>query len=297
MRRKSTNLSKVGAAVFLATSVGILVTRRLIFVQKGEVLENVLYKSDEIIIQKLQQGDASNKILIVLGNGWNVSVDEENKVTEHDPFFLLPTGEVKLLSGKGYEIITAYFPFECSGIEQPGRELASFINTYYQGYKVFLIGHSKSGVCFANLSKWLNVDGKDANIITAAAPFDGVKSDDENLSKLNNFEKVIYPIIIVPHRTNDDITMNSEFLNDVADFSGLETRNFYCVRTLLQKPSDPIAFLLKWVDTKLEIGGDGMVGLLEQKPPVEPTKEFIIDASHQSSMQKAIKLLISEGIL
>lgn len=297
--RKSTNLSKKLTILFLLAIIGGFGTIKTIFVWKGERLENVAYKSINLIVQTLKKGSANKKTLVVIGNGWNVSVDANDRVTEHDPFFLIPNDEVQLLKGKGYEIVTAYFPFECEGLKPAGKELAHFINTHYQGYKVILLGHSKSGVCFANLSKWLKADGEDAKIITVSAPYGGVSSVEDNLQKLENpFQRWLYPKIIVPHQTNNDITEGSEFLEEMADYSGLTTRDFYCIRSLVPENSfNPITRFLIWVDTKLEISGDGIVGFAEQKPPVEQKQELIVRASHQGSMQEAIKLLIEEEIL
>ena len=303
--RKFDHLFKKIITIFLVVILVLAISLAIlsnIFVVKGQLLKHIVYKSENLIIQvlKKRKGAPEEKTLVVLGNGWNVSVDENDRVVKHDPFFLLPKAEVKLLQEKGYEIITAYFPFECSGINQSGWELARLIDREYKGYKVILLGHSKSGVCFANLSKWLEADGKDATIITVSAPYGGVKSDEENIEKLNTVQQWIYSKMIIPHKTNDDVTKGSTFLLRVADFSGVATRNFYCVRSLLPEEAslfDPITNALRWVDKKLEINGDGMVGFEEQQPPLVPKKEFIIGASHQSSMQKAIKLLLKEGIL
>lgn len=299
--RKLPNLSKVTIVFILIVVAITFIVIITTFTFKGNYMKNISYKSENVIIQTLVKANkdtSDKKTLIVLGNGWNVSVNQDDEVTEHDPFFLIPLTETKLLKQDNCEIITAYFPFECQGLNQAGLELAEFINEYYDGYEVVLIGHSKSGVCFANLSKWLRADGEDVTIVTVSAPYGGVKSDEENLQKLNQIQKWIYPKIIVPHRTNDDITINSEFLMEIADFSGLDTRNFYNIRSFLPETTyNPLMLVFKWLDNKFQIGGDGMVGVEEQKAPVEPKKEFIIRASHQSSMIDAIKRLKKEGIL
>lgn len=299
--RKLKGLSEI-TSIFLLVFISIFAVLKKIFVFKGEHLKDIIYKSDNLIVQTLKKGNKKHgKKIVVLGNGWNVSVvDKNDRVTKHDPFFLLPKAEVKLLEGrKDCEIITTYFPFECSGIEQASWELAQLLNDKYEGYEIILLGHSKSGVCFANCSKWLHADGENATIITVSSPYGGVKSDKENLQKLNEFQQWLYPKIIVSHRTNNDITIGSHFLMERADFSGLSTRNFYCVKSLLlEKTSlNPIEIALKWVDHKLDINGDGIVGFAEQTPPIEAKKEFVVKTSHQGSMQEAIKLLKKEGIL
>lgn len=53
--------------------VGITIFLRIIFVCNGEILENVLYKNENIIIQQVQDG---NRNLIILGSGYSVSIDE-----------------------------------------------------------------------------------------------------------------------------------------------------------------------------------------------------------------------------
>lgn len=297
--RKSTSLSIF--MVLLIVSLIIYVIIRSIFSFKGDVLKNISYKSKNLIIQDLVRHTSSGlKILVVLGNGWNVSVDTNNKITEHDPFFLTPRDEANILKeNKNYDIITAYFPFECDGLNQSGIELVNYINKKYKNYKVIMIGHSKSGVCFANACKWLKVTVKDSLVITVSSSYGGVKSDKENLEKLTTgFSKWLYPKIIVSHRTNDDITKNSKFLKEVADFSGLESRSFYNIRSKLpRKTYKPMELLFRWLDNKFEIAGDGIVGYDEQTSPILNCKEFSIEATHQSSMQIAIKLLKKEGIL
>ena len=297
--RKSKSLLKV-TGIFLLVSIVAFISIKKIFVFRGQYLEDILYKSKNLLIQKLEKSkhQEGRKTLVVLGNGWNTSVDSNNKVTTHDPFFLLPKTEVRLLSGKNYEIITAYFPFESLGLNQAGWELAQFINNQYKDYRIILLGHSKSAVCFANASKWLEANGLNATIITVSAPYGGVNSDKENCQRLNAFQQWLYPKIIVSHRTNDDITKSSPFLLKTADFSGVSTRNFYCVKSILpEKSINPIDLVLEWVDSKFEIEGDGIVGWQEQKPPIKPDKEFVVKKSHQGSMQEAIKILKKEGIL
>lgn len=271
---------------------------RSIFVCKGYKMKDIQYKTNNLIIQKLRKGRSNT--LVVLGNGWNVSVDNKNYITQHDPFFLLPKGEVKLLSegNREYEIISAYFPFECNGIEESGIELAKYINKNYKNYKIILLGHSKSAIQFANLSKWLDTKGNVVKIICVSAPFGGVISDEENLSKLNWLEKKLYRKIIVPHKVNDDITKNSNFLENVADYSGLFSRDVYLVRSMVNPHIlSPINNFLYYFDNKLGINGDGVVGFNEQYYRCGWTDHIIVDWCHKDSMKKAIKELKKQRVL
>ena len=103
--RKSTNLSKKLTILFLLAIIGGFGTIKTIFVWKGERLKNVAYKSINLIVQTLKKGSANKKTLVVIGNGWNVSVDANDRVTEHAPFFLIPNDEVQLLICKCITIL------------------------------------------------------------------------------------------------------------------------------------------------------------------------------------------------
>lgn len=85
---------------------------RHVFQCRGYRMKNIIYKNNNLILQRLKKGKA--KTLVVMGNGWNVSLDSNNRITKHDPIFQIPKGDLKLLHGciMDYEIITAYFPFE-----------------------------------------------------------------------------------------------------------------------------------------------------------------------------------------
>ena len=145
------------AIVILAC--GYFVWRR-IFQCKDYPIKDVLYKDSNLIIQKLKKG--KSRTLIVVGNGWNVSLNDNNRITEHDPIFMIPKRELNLLSGGNadYEVITVYFPFECEGIDQSARGLANYLNHNYCDYRIILLGHSKSAVQFAQTLNYLEKDEK-----------------------------------------------------------------------------------------------------------------------------------------
>lgn len=271
----------------------------IIFITNDYMFKNIVYKSNNFVLERMQKGKKDSTVL-VYANGWNISVDAKDKVYLHDPIATLPKAEIKLLASEGkekYEILFGFYPFEASGLNDPSIELAKFLNENYAGRKIILLGHSKSAVHFANAAKWLDANGSDCKTILISPPFGGVNSDDVNLGKLNKLQSFLYRRFIVKHKVNDDITKGSYFLENIADFSGLSSREVYLIRSKVSSEDKSlINQFFVFLDSKLEIEGDGMIGYEEQKCPYD-CKEISIIANHQSASQVAIKELIKRKIL
>lgn len=283
------------AIVILAC--GYFVWRR-IFQCKDYPIKDVLYKDSNLIIQKLKKG--KSRTLIVMGNGWNVSLNDNNRITKHDPIFMIPKKELKLLIGGNadYEVITVYFPFECEGIDQSARGLANYLNHNYCDYRIILLGHSKSAVQFAQTLNYLEKDEKKVKLIFVSPAFGGVISDKKVMSTLGLLDRIIYRIIFVPHKVNDDITKGSYFLTKIADFSKISKHEAYLIRSRIgRKPFDMINAYLIHLDRKLSIIGDGIIGYNEQYCKANWTQEFTVEASHSGSMALAIRKMKDLAIL
>ena len=235
-----------------------------------------------------------------MGNGWNVSLNDNNRITEHDPIFMIPKKELKLLIGGNadYEVITVYFPFECEGIDQSARGLANYLNHNYCDYRIILLGHSKSAVQFAQTLNYLEKDEKKVKLIFVSPAFGGVISDKKVMSTLGLLDRIIYRIIFVPHKVNDDITKGSYFLTKIADFSKISKHEAYLIRSRIgRKPFDMINAYLIHLDRKLSIIGDGIIGYNEQYCKANWTQEFTVEASHSGSMALAIRKMKDLAIL
>lgn len=268
--------------------IGGIVLLRNIFVVKGETLENVVYKSENLIIHVAKEGEEESKRLVILGSGYSLSIDEENRIESHDPLMIFPS--MKQYS-KGTTVMSIYYPFQSRGLEEAGRELSNFINSELNEYdEITLIGHSKCGVCFANASKW--IDRKVA-IVTISAPFYGTPSADEKLisEKLNFIERVAYSMIFSNHNVDKDIMPNSRFMKRV-DYSGLENHwHINVVSTCPQKTFNPIEILLKYMDKRVEIFGDGIVPKESQEKSFPNTTSREIKATHATSLEKGIEVI------
>ncbi len=279
MEKKITIFILVGIIVLIAIGV------RIIFVCNGSVLKNVLYESKNIIIQQTQKG---NRNLIILGSGYSLSIDEQNKIVNHDPLMILPNIEFQEET-----ILSIFYPFESRGLEEAGKELSLFINSVMQDYdNITLIGHSKCGVCFANAAKWIKC--KNVNIVTISAPFHGTTMADkeEMFKKLNWFEERIYLLIFSNHNVDKDIIPNSNFLQN-ADYSGLENyTHINIVSECPEKSSNPLDVVLKYLDKRGEINGDGIVSKTSQQSlSYSNTMEKDIKATHATSLELGTEIL------
>ena len=85
---------------------------RSVFVRKGQLIPNVNYKSKNLLIHIPKQG--GKRRLVILGSGYSMSVDQNNRVIHHDPLMILP-------SLKQYEdgttVMSIFYPFESEGLE------------------------------------------------------------------------------------------------------------------------------------------------------------------------------------
>lgn len=259
--------------------VGITILLRIIFVCNGDVLENVLYKSNNIIIQQVQEG---NRNLIILGSGYSLSINEQNKVVSHDPLMVLPNEET---------VLTIFYPFEANGLEEAGKELSTFVNSIAQEYdSITLIGHSKCGVCFANAVKW--IQSENVTVVTISAPFLGTPMADKDtmFQNLNWIERTSYSLIFSNHKVDQDIIPNSNFIQN-ADYSGLKNcTHINIVSKCPQKSISLLDIILTYWDKKSGITGDGIVPNSSQQALCYPnTIEVEIEATHATSLNIGIE--------
>lgn len=265
--------------------LGIAIMWRMIFVCNGDILKNVLYKSNNIIIQQVQEG---NRNLVVLGSGYSLSIDEQNKIVNHDPFMILPNTEFQEET-----VMSIFYPLESKGLEDAGKELSYFINSVMPDYdSMTLIGHSKCGVCFANMAKW--IECKNVNVVTISAPFQGTPIADKELmfERLTWFEERIYTLIFSNHNVDKDIIPNSNFLQN-ADYSGLQNcTHINIVSKCPKKSGSPLDMILKYLDEKGKINGDGIVPEISQQSVFySNTISKDIEAIHATSLEIGVRIV------
>lgn len=256
-----------------------------IFVRNGQELKNVVYKSQNLIIHIAKEGTGEN--LIVLGSGYSLDIDENNKITNHDPLMTWLNIEPY---NQNATVISIYYPFESSGLEAAGKELSNFINQYAKEYEeIIFIGHSKCGVCFANMAKWI---AKQSYFVTISTSFYGTPIvDQEKITQnLSWFNKKIYHLIFGNHNVDKDLIPNSAFVQNV-DYSGLEKHHHInIISSCPQKTWDPLAIVLKYIDKKGNIQGDGITPKTSQQFSVEGTITHYIEAVHPHSWEIGIEI-------
>lgn len=253
-------------------------------VSKDLRIDNILYKSSNLLLLETRRNEVDSDNVYIICEGVSMSVDNDNILCKWDPFMTIPTSaEYPNLRGN---IINMYFPFECKGLEYAGEELAVYINFNIPHYKtVWLIGHSKGGVCFANMAKWIS---RRVRMDFISAPFGGTTMVDAELMKkrfATSFEYRVYQKLYKRHKVDLDLMPDSKFLAN-CDFSGVgrhicrnvisETRNVY----------EPVDRVCKYLNFRcLHARGDGIVTVSSQKKVNRLCKEVIyLDASHANSL-------------
>ena len=268
-------------ATVLAILVGYIVMNQ-IFVMKGDEAGEILYKSDNVILQVLDKNENAQNV-VILGEGYSESVNEKGIITQCDPLMFKPNTN---LFNQNTQVIYVYYPFDIEQQQErlgiAGQEIASYINENLKDYEdenIVAIGHSKCGVCFANMAQWLN---RKITIVTISAPFKGTIVADKSVfkEKMNYFEFIIYDMMFSNHQVNKDIITGSYFLEQ-SNYDGLANQNHINIVSTCKKEADNfVDNILAYINDKYLINGDGIVPLESQLMEYENTIQIFIDASH-----------------
>ena len=254
------------------------------FVKNGEVLGGIVCKTKNIVIQRIQEG--KNRRCYVIGNGHSLNVDSNNKVTKHDPGMSRFHPQIY----KDDAVYVFYFTFECSGLEDAGREIADFVNQITEPYKrIILVGHSKCGLCLYSSIRFYQ---KNVTLVTISTPFRGtIVADKIAIEERVNSRilKGIYNVIFSDHNVDRDIIPNSEFINSIQNVSCKDHVNIISSLEGLSSCRDIMDLLLLIMDKILKINGDGIVSRASQS--ARSTRTIIIFCSHANSLNEGLKKL------
>lgn len=255
---------------------------------KKSILSGVVFKTDNIIIQKIQEGK-NLKGCYIIGDGHSLSVDRNNKILKHDPYMKKNIFNIE----DEYAVFAFYFTFECAGLEESSKDIAYFINNVLDDYEnIYLVGHSKCGVCLTKTSYYCS---RNHTLVTISSPFKGtLVTDKEKIYRIvkSRFLLKIYDKIFSDHIVDRDIMPNSTFIQNMKKNKSITHINIttnlnslFSCRTF----SDLVLFL--W-DRTLKINGDGIIPLASQS--IDNTKEINIYCSHLRSVKTGIKFLKKE---
>ncbi len=255
------------------------------FVFNNKIMDKIVYKTKNIIIQKIQEGKKRQKCYII-GNGNSLSVDTNNVVTKHDS--CMKNFYPKINNDN--TVYTVYLTVECLGLNESSKEIAQFVNNLSEGYdRIFLVGHSKCGLCFYNASNYCE---KNILLVTISTPFSGTilanKKAVEKKLKFKIFKK-IYNIIFNNHFVNQDIMPNSHFIQNMPTVTYKQHINITSSFKNLFSCKNIIDLFLFIMDKFMQINGDGFVPLTSQSSNDAWTINLI--CSHAKSLKKGLEII------
>ncbi len=250
-------------------------------------INTVLYKSSNLLLLGLKNNGSDTAFIVC--EGWSMDVNDENFICQWDPCMSIPTQkEYSELKG---DIILMYFPFNCDGLEKAGEELSSYINWNMYTYKnIILIGHSKGGVCFANMARLLK---RKTTMLFISTPFLGTKivEPTEVARELNFIEYKIYDRIYKKHNVNIDVMRDSSFIKN-ADYSGVKAHN--CVNFISEIKSIKSIGDICYIYLKHRLKycrADGIVEVYSQEylnKKYSEVSKIYVDASHNNSLYRVL---------
>lgn len=254
------------------------------FVLKNETMDGIVYKTENVVIQQIQNGKQRKRCYII-GNGHSLNVDANNVVTWHDPGMCKFQPKIS----DDNTVYAFYFTFECSGLEESSKEIAKFVNNLSAVYEqIFLIGHSKCGLCLYNASYYC----KNITLVTISTPFGGTivadKKTVERKLKSRTLKKV-YNMIFSDHNVDKDIIPNSQFIQNMNDAAYKEHINITSSLENIFSCKDIMDLLLFVWDKIMQINGDGLVPLDSQK--INSTQTVNLFCSHANSLKEGLKVI------
>ena len=255
------------------------------FVLNDEIMGGIVYKTENVVIQRIQEGEKRKRCYII-GNGHSLNVDDNNAVTKHDPGMHKFQPKIS----KDNAVYAFYFTFECSGLEESSKDIAEFVNSLSEEYEqIFLVGHSKCGLCLYNASHYCE---KGITLVTISTPFSGtIIVDKETVEKKlkSGILKKIYNMIFSDHNVDRDIMPNSQFIQNMQEAIYKEHINITSSLKNICSCKDIMDLLLFILDKILKINGDGIVPLNSQKTNSTRTVNMI--CSHANSLRKGLEVV------
>lgn len=184
------------------------------FWQKGNIISN-FYKTKNIIFQLAQVGRKGGRIIII-GDGHSMSVIANGLIKEIDH------ATPKLMLEKNFDendtVIYFYYTFECKGMEAATKDLVKLIVQIQTDDEIWLIGHSKCGLCFYNAIKYIARYNATCNIklVTISTPFAGTimpsKRFKNFLKRFNTLLNLFHKEFFIDHAIDNDILPKADFL-------------------------------------------------------------------------------------
>lgn len=255
-------------------------------------IRSVLYKTPNVLLIGGERWSGKkSKTAFIICEGTSMSLNSGNTPQQWDPFLTIPNEEeYSYLDG---DVINMYFPFECDGLQKAGEDLATYINVYMRDYEtIAIIGHSKAGVCIANMARML---AKKIVLVFVSAPFNGtIMADPERVGiRVNKLENTFYKKFYKMHPVDLDVIPNSHFLR-IANFSGIKSHICINVIAKCNRPLTMTDLFYQYVGSRIGYReSDGIVTVSSQKmislkfPTVDT---LYLNASHANSLKRYMSI-------
>lgn len=261
------------------------------FILKNHLLKGVVHKTENVVIQKIQEGKKSDKCFII-GNGNSLSVDSNNLVTFHDPCMM----EFNPMLDEDYTVYVFYFTFEAAGLEEAAKDVANFVSDIWFNndyLKIILVGHSKAGICALLTTKECACP---TILVTISTPFYGtIVADKEKSERILKFRPLIfcYRKIFSNHNVDKDITPRSRLANPLPYAICEKHINIISSITKLSDCQDILDLMLLFMNWYMKIAGDGIVPTSSQSLTIVSGKrirQIKIFSSHAHSLIDGLEI-------
>ena len=279
------------------------------FWNKGDQISSY-YKTQNIILHLVQVGKGHGRTVII-GNGHSMSINSKGVIIKVEPCMTIPHYVEKFNAND--TVYDLYYTFECTGLNEAARDLANFIATNELGEDIWLIGHSKCGVCFYKAIEYIStyLIRSKIYLVTISAPFNGTIMASNRFKKIpkrmNFLLNFVHGLLFSDHAVDKDISPHSEFLSSLpCESYVLRVCTHYNICSTLVEThfweckgvQEKFCKFLAWA-TRLS---DGIVKYSSQFICPEDyvcTGKFsqgVVFAGHTESLEAGIDLLLSKDL-
>lgn len=262
-------------------------------IRNGCHLKGVVYKTKNVVIQKIQEGEKNGKCYII-GNGHSLNVAYDGLVYKHDRGM----HEFYIDLNKDYTVYAFYFTFEASSLRTASVDIASFIDGLQnrRNYQdIILVGHSKCGICAAMATETCKAK---INLVTISTPFSGtVITDKDALGHMSKFKLFmpIYRLRFSNHDVDKDIAPSARIAQGIPNPECKKHINIVSELSKITDCKDFIDLFLFFLDWRIQINGDGIVPVYSQT--IAEVITCKIYCSHARSLKIGLQLIEEKNLI
>ena len=199
---------------------------------KGTIIPNVIYLTNNIIVQFLKLGNPSKVVIIGTGNYVGVKWTEKNKlqITNSKGMKYIPYNLANYFKNESVYLI--YLNRECQGLDFACQDIEKWVSNIIDVHEnwinsdksfknvkldVDLVGFSKTATCFLKVAS--NLDDNRITLYTIAAPINGtilsspdIYQQEKHCNLIFNF---IHKNVFSGLKVESDIAPNTDFIRSL----------------------------------------------------------------------------------